>query len=537
MLMGKINARFRVMLTGAALSALVVASNPALAETPADTLVQAWAIDDIITMDPGEAFEISAGEITGNTYDMLVRLDVNDTTQVVGGIAESWEVSEDGLTYTFKLKPGLTFASGNPITAEDVAWSFERAVKLNKSPAFIIQQFGLNGDNVTEKAKAVDPSTFVFTVDKSYAPSFVLNCLTATVASVVDSKLVKANEKDGDWGSAWLSKSEAGSGSYELKRYDPAIGFTAVRFADHFIPWGEKYFDEIDFRTVVEINSRVLGLMKGDFQDSDGYMPQDQIVRLKKADGIDVYEEESMRIFYAAIHNGRAPLDDVNFRKALSYAFDYDGFINNILSGSVARDPVPLPNNIWGAPKDAEGYTYDLEKAKAHLAKVKDADRELTIGVLAGYNQSEQAAALLQNGLTKIGIKSKLLIEPWPVVSGKMRDEAQMYDLVFLWKSTYYADPNNWVGEMYDSAKIGSRNNSWYKNPEVDKLLHEAQVSTDMEVRRANYEKASLLVMQDAAGIFVYNTKWFGPFSSKVKGVRFCPIGNGQEARWMYPAG
>ncbi len=122
---------------------------------------------------------------------MLVRLDVNDTTKVVGALAESWTVSDDGLTYTFKLKPNLTFASGNPITAEDVAWSFERAVKLNKTPAFIIQQFGLTADNVTEKAKATDPSTFVFVVDKAYAPSFVLNCLTATVAAVVDSKLVK----------------------------------------------------------------------------------------------------------------------------------------------------------------------------------------------------------------------------------------------------------------------------------------------------------------------------------------------------------
>ena len=84
---------------------------------------------------------------------MLVRLDVNDTTKVVGGIAESWTVSDDGLTYTFKLKPDLKFASGNPITAEDVAWSFERAVKLNKSPAFIIQQFGLTGDNVDREGQ------------------------------------------------------------------------------------------------------------------------------------------------------------------------------------------------------------------------------------------------------------------------------------------------------------------------------------------------------------------------------------------------
>ncbi len=128
--------RFRILLPAHALSALVAMGTPAaMADTPADTLVEAWAIDDIISLDPAEAFELSTGEITGNTYDMLVRLDANDTTKVIPGIAESWTVSDDGLTYTFKLKPGIKFASGNPITAEDVAWSFERAVKLNKSPA------------------------------------------------------------------------------------------------------------------------------------------------------------------------------------------------------------------------------------------------------------------------------------------------------------------------------------------------------------------------------------------------------------------
>src|SRR5688572_3357666 len=109
--------RFRLM--AAALPMLLAATPAVWAATPADTLVVAWAIDDIITLDPGEAFEISTGEITGNTYNMLVRLDPNDTTKVIGGLAESWTVSDDGLTYTFKLKPNLTFASGNPITAED----------------------------------------------------------------------------------------------------------------------------------------------------------------------------------------------------------------------------------------------------------------------------------------------------------------------------------------------------------------------------------------------------------------------------------
>ncbi|RVC59144.1 ABC transporter substrate-binding protein, partial [Mesorhizobium sp. M2A.F.Ca.ET.046.02.1.1] len=162
----------RSLLAGVAMTALL--ATPAFAVTPADTLVEGFAIDDIISMDPGEAFELSTAEVTGNTYDLLVRLDLSDTSKVKPDLAESWTVSDDGLTYTFKLKPGMKFASGNPITAADVAYSFERAIKLDKSPAFIINQFGISGDNVAEKAKAVDDTTFQFVVDKAYAPSFVL---------------------------------------------------------------------------------------------------------------------------------------------------------------------------------------------------------------------------------------------------------------------------------------------------------------------------------------------------------------------------
>ena len=165
--MHSLNKHVRMLTAGAALSLILMAGAPAFAETPADTLVEGWAIDDIITMDPGEAFELSTAEVTANTYNYLVRLDLNDTSKVVGDLAESWTVSDDGLTYTFKLKPDLKFASGNPVTADDVAYSFERVVKLDKSPAFILTQFGLTGDNVTEKAKATDAGTFTFTVSST----------------------------------------------------------------------------------------------------------------------------------------------------------------------------------------------------------------------------------------------------------------------------------------------------------------------------------------------------------------------------------
>ena len=101
----------------------------------------------------------------------------------------------------------------------------------------------------------------------------------------------------------------------------------------------ENPLDEIEFRTVVEINSRVLGLLNGDFHGTDGYLPQDQVKRLRDSDNVYVDEQESMRIFYSIIHHGRAPMNDVNFRKAVSYAFDYDGFNKDILSDSVARNP------------------------------------------------------------------------------------------------------------------------------------------------------------------------------------------------------
>jgi peptide/nickel transport system substrate-binding protein len=475
------------------------------------------------TMDPHAVFDVGRVAYRLNLYDGLMRW-LDNPPKLNPWLAESYTISDDGLKYTFKLADAK-FHDGSPVEAADVVYSIERILALKKGAASLFL-----GTIEPGTTKAVDARTVEFNLNK---PSAIF-LATVPEIHVVNADLVKKNEKDGDWGSAWLSKNDAGSGSFALRRYDPAIGFSATRFADHFKGWGEKYLDEIEFRTVVEVNSRVLGLMKGDFHGTDGYLPQDQVIRLRKSDEVVVYDQESMRIFYSIIHNGREPMNDANFRKALSHSFDYNGFIDNILSGSVARNPGPLPNNIWGAPEGLEGYDFDLEKAKSYLAKVQQPIREITIGALAGYGQTEQAASLLQNALTKIGVKSKIVAEPWPVASGKMRDEQQMYDLLFLWKSTYYADPNNWVGEMYDGAKIGSRNNSWYQNPEVDRLLHEAQTSTSQDVRRANYEKAATMVTEDAAGIFVYNTKWFGPYNKRVKGVRFSPIGNAQEMRWVY---
>jgi len=191
---------------------------PVKAATPKDTLVVVTAMDDIVTLDPAESFEISAGEIMGNAYDRLVRYDVADPAKLLPDVAKSWTVSADGKTITFEIKDGLKFASGNPLTAEDVAFSLQRAVILGKTPAFILTQFGLNKANVAEKVRAAG-KTVVFEIDKSYAPTLVLNCLTANVASIVDKKLLMSKEQNGDMGYAWLKTNYAGSGPMKIREW------------------------------------------------------------------------------------------------------------------------------------------------------------------------------------------------------------------------------------------------------------------------------------------------------------------------------
>ena len=131
---------------------------PALnAATPQDTLVMANQIDDIITLDPAEVFEFSGAEYAANVYDRLVTYPPDDVENLQGNVAESWTIADDGKTYTFKVRDGITFHSGNQLTAEDAVFSLKRVVKLNQTPAFILTQFGFTPENVDQRIQVVDP--------------------------------------------------------------------------------------------------------------------------------------------------------------------------------------------------------------------------------------------------------------------------------------------------------------------------------------------------------------------------------------------
>jgi peptide/nickel transport system substrate-binding protein len=515
--------RRRALLQAGAAAALSGASTgQAAAQTP-QTFVFANPVE-YDTLDPHTVFDYSRVGTRLNFYDGLYRW-LDNPPQLQPWLAESHTVSDDGLKYRFKLK-AAKFHDGSVVTADDVVYSIERIIALNKGAAGLFAPLIKSGST-----RAIDASTVEFTLTRPSA-AFMS---TVPEIHIVNAKLVKANEKDGDWGQAWLSSNIAGSGSYKLERYDPAVGVIGVRNKGHVIAWPEKTIERLELRTVREQTTQVLGLIKGDYHALDGFLPTDALDRLRKANTVQILEQPSMRLFILHLNNQRAPLNDVHVRRAISMAFDYKAFDTDILKDTVVRNPAPLPSNLWGYPKDIKGWDYDLDKAKAELAKAEvKIDRPLEIHTLVGLTQTEQAAQIIQAGLRKIGIESKIVAETWPTVSGKAAKVETTPDIWTNWVSTLYADPQNWVGEMYNSKNWGNwKTGSWYKNPKVDELIEKAMASTDQNVRAEAYAEACRLVVDDAASVFIYNTKWYGPFAKSVKNVRFCPVGNGQDFRWL----
>ncbi|PBC01031.1 ABC transporter substrate-binding protein [Mesorhizobium sp. WSM3860] len=513
MMLERFALRSRGLLAGVAMSALLAV--PAFAVTPADTLVEGFAFDDIISMDPGEAFELSTAEVTGNTYDLLVRLDLSDTSEVKGDLAESWSISDDGLTYTFKLKPGMKFASGNPITAADVAYSFERAIKLDKSPAFIINQFGISGDNVTEKAKAVDDTTFQFIVDKAYAPSFVLNCLSATVASVVDSKLVKEHvaavtpsadyKWDNDFGNAWLKTGYAGSGPYKLREWRANEAVVLERNDNYN---GEKAkLARVIYRFMKESSAQRLALEAGDIDVARNLEPNDLDAIAKNAD-LATTSAPKGTVYYISLNQKNPNLAKPEVRQAFKYLIDYDAMASTILKGIGEIHQSFLPKGDLGAIDD-NPFKLDVAKAKELLAKAGLADGfKVTMDVRSKQPETGMAESIQQT-LGQAGIKLEIIPGDGKQTLTKYR--ARNHDIyIGNWGQDYF-DPNSNAQtfasnpDNSDSAKIKTLawRNAW-DIPDLTKETEAALLEKDSAKRADMYKGLQKKILDTSPFVIIH---------------------------------
>ncbi|HEX9449482.1 MAG TPA: ABC transporter substrate-binding protein, partial [Dongiaceae bacterium] len=348
--------------TVAALMLTIAAGAGAYAATPKDTLVMAYVIDDIITLDPAEIYEISSSEYMANAYDHLVVLDVNDTSKILNRAAEKWSVSADGKTFTFKIRKGIKFQSGNDLTAEDAAFSLQRYVILDKNPAFIMNQFGLTKDNAKQMIRATDPNTLEVQLDAVYAPSFFLNCLTYT-SSIVDKKLVMTHETNGDLGNAWLKTNYAGSGPFFLKEWKPNESLSLTTNQKYW--GGVPKIKRVLIKNVTESATQQLLLEKGDV-DIARNVTGDQLTALEKNKDVKFQAAAKATLWYLGLNQKNQYLAKPEVRKALKYLIDYDALANTLFKGVGKPHQSILPEGQLGA-SSANPYKFDVEKAKELL--------------------------------------------------------------------------------------------------------------------------------------------------------------------------
>jgi peptide/nickel transport system substrate-binding protein len=209
-----------------------------------------------------------------------------------------------------------------------------------------------------------------------------------------------------------------------------------------------------------------------------------------------------------------------------------------VLKDYAIRNAGPIPQNLWGAPKDLKPYEYSLDLAKEELAKAKaqgaPVDREIEIHIQQQLAQTTQAAQVLQQDLRKIGVNLKIAPNLWANIVSSTSKVDTTPDMWVHWVSTYFVDPENWIGQMYDSQFHGTwKASSWYKNDKVDTMLREARASADQGKRQALYEDASRIVVGEAADIWIYNTVQIRGISARLQGYKFSPVGSGAEFRHM----
>ncbi len=479
----------RLMGAGAVALGLAFAL-PTMAATPPNILVIANRIDDITSLDPAEIFEFAGGDFARNVYDRLVMFDPRDLSKgYVPGLAASWTVSADGKTFTFKMRKGVKFHSGNPVRAQDAAFSLQRAVILKKTPSFILTQFGFTPENVKEKIRAVDDETLVLETDKKYATSFVLNCLTATIGGIVDEKEVMAHEQNGDLGHEWLKTNSAGSGAFRLVNWKPNESYILERNDNYWR--GKVAMKRVIVRHIAESATQRLLLEKGDVDIARNLSPED-IAAISGKPGLAVDSDLRGRIMYFSLSQKDPILSKPKVREAFKYLADYEGMANSFLKGQYIVHQAFLPLTYMGELKD-KPYKLDIAKAKALLAEAGHGDGfEVEIIVRTAQERIEIAQSL-QNTFAKAGIKATIKTGTGKQILGQYRSRKfQVY--VGAWGPDY-PDPHTNADtfahnpDNRDEAKLTGKL-AWrvaWDIPEMTKKTEAAVQETDRDKRAAMY--------------------------------------------------
>lgn len=484
---------------------MAVTGAQTLAATPNNALVVAQNIDDIVSIDPAQAYEFSSGEYVANTYDQLVQYDAEDTTELVAGLASEWTIDAAAKKITFTLRDDVTFHSGNRLSPEDVVYSFNRVVSLNKAPAFILTQLGWTGDNIDEMV-TVENGDIVVRYTGDFAPSFVMNVLASRPASIVDSATVKSHAVDGDMGNAWLNRNSAGSGPFKLRTYRPAELLILDANPDYFA--GAPAMKTVIIRHVAEAATQRLLLEAGDVDIAMNLTP-DQVAGMKNNDEVRVETYPQAAVHFLSFNQKVDSLTSEALWEAARYLVNYEGMVNSFLNGQMQVHQAFWPAGFPGAVTETP-YNYDPERARQIL---EEAGIELPITVTLDVINSApftDMAQALQSTFAPVGLNFEILPGTGAQVITKYR--ARTHEAMLLYWGPDFMDPHSNAKAFSYNADNSDDNyqstttwrNAWQPSDALNELTVAALAEQDADKRMGMYQELQQGVQKQSPIVIMF---------------------------------
>ena len=455
-------------------------------------------------LDPAHATDTTSSRVVRNVFDGLVKY--NKKLEVEPAIAKSWESSQDGTEWTFKLRKGVKFHNGNEVKASDVVYSFSRLLdpETQSERAWLFENVvGAKAfqDGETDKVKglkAVDDYTVKISLKEPFAPFLSMLCMGN--ASIVPQEAI---EKMGNQ----FGQNPVGTGPFEFESWKQDSKLVLTKHEDYYED-NRPYLDKVVYRIIVEGASAFPEYEQGNIYEFDADIPDGQMERVMDSEGkfANEYRQiDRLGTYYLAINNEKEPFNNKKVRKAMNYAVNKEIIAKVVRNGTVNPADGILPPGMPGYNEDLKGYSYNQEKAK-QLLKEAGYEDGLPGKYKIIYNTSkkhQRNLEAIQRNLQQVGIDVQLVNMDW----GTVLDRADQGDFTLMrmgWIADY-PDPDNFLHVLFHSKNAGAGGNyAFYKNEEIDKKLEKARRMERGKERLALYQEIEQQIMNDAPWVPIY---------------------------------